>query len=37
MKRIGELIEGQGQVVQEGSKAMVQTGAVQIQIASAMV
>ncbi|AZE48337.1 hypothetical protein C4K04_2665 [Pseudomonas chlororaphis] len=37
MKRMGELIEGQGQAVQEGSKVMAQAGAVQVQIASAMV
>ncbi|OLF53036.1 secretion protein [Pseudomonas chlororaphis] len=37
MKRIGELIEGQSQVVQDGSKAIAQAGAVQVQIASAMV
>ncbi|MGN7743884.1 type III secretion system translocon subunit SctE [Pseudomonas sp. 22526] len=37
MKRIGELVEGQSQVVQDGSKAIAQAGAVQVQIASAMV
>jgi secreted effector protein SseC len=37
MKRIGELIEGQSQVVHDGSKAIAQAGAVQVQIASAMV
>lgn len=37
MKRMGELIDGQSQTVQEGSKAMAQAGAVQVQIASAMV
>jgi secreted effector protein SseC len=36
-KRMGELIEGQSQVVEDGSKALANTGAVQVQIASAMV
>ncbi len=37
MKRIGELIEGQSQVIQDGSKAIAQAGAAQVKIASAMV
>ncbi|MGF6401555.1 secreted effector protein SseC [Pseudomonas frederiksbergensis] len=37
MKRIGELLEGQAQVAQGGSKTIANAGAVQVQIASAMV
>ncbi|CAI8741505.1 secreted effector protein SseC [Pseudomonas chlororaphis] len=37
LKRMGELIEGQSQVLEDGSKAIANAGAVQVQIAAAMV
>lgn len=37
LKRMGELVEGQSQVVEDGSKAIANAGAVQVQIAAAMV
>ncbi|MHC8397973.1 type III secretion system translocon subunit SctE [Pseudomonas sp. MDT1-17] len=37
LKRMGELVEGQSQVLEDGSKAIANAGAVQVQIASAMV
>ncbi|WP_414926200.1 type III secretion system translocon subunit SctE [Pseudomonas zeae] len=37
LKRMGELVEGQSQVMEDGSKAIANAGAVQVQIAAAMV
>lgn len=37
LKRMADLMEGQGQVMEDGSKAITHAGAVQVQIAAAMV